>query len=107
MILSTLFGLSIGEFISCIGLIGTFTGCVLYVRTKLVELEVKVLDIIDRINQNEIKISETSSQLKTETDSINEKLDKKIDKISDKIDHIIDTINEIKIDNVKKENVKI
>ena len=90
------FGMNVAEFLSFIGLILGLLAGVIYIRTKLMELEVRLIDLEGRMKKDEQEI-----------DKINDKLENKIDKIDEKIDNIISVVNEIKVNcatNCKFEN---
>jgi hypothetical protein len=98
---TTIFGLAITEFIAITGLLLTFIGGLVYIRTKLIEIELKVLEMEERLSINEKMVEATALDLKLETDKINDKLEQKMDKIDSKIDHLLETVNEIKVNCAK------
>lgn len=104
-ILSTLliiFGMNIGELLTMLGLLSTFIGGIIWINVKLKEFDVRIEEIKYRMGAYEKDVQNTTDLLKEETDKINERLDKKMDKMDSKIDHIVDTVNDIKINCVKR-----
>lgn len=114
VLLVSIFGLTVFEFLTILTIISIFIGGWIFVKTKIAELEIKVLDIVERINHSEQNLLETSNSLKKETKEIaeelkvktskiavelqtevtriNDKLDVKIDKIDSKLDNIINKL---------------
>jgi hypothetical protein len=92
-ILLFIFGMNAGEFISFLGLLFAGIGGLIWVNVRLAQLELKIKEI-------EIDMAKSDEKI----DKIEDKLQNKVDKIDEKIDHIIETVNEIKVQCVKKCN---
>jgi len=109
MIISAIiFGMTLSEFLTTLGFAGALIAGYVTIRTTLVRIEVemkkniaeinlKMMELEQRINRQEETLTETSQYFRDETDKINTKIEDKIDKIDRKIDHMIDAINQIKV----------
>ena len=98
MILTTImFGLQIGEFLGLVGLILALFGGMLYIRTKLVEIEIKMVEVITDLKTLEVKVEINNNDIWAEKDKMDIKLDKTMDKFNDKLDHLVDLMGDMKI----------
>lgn len=91
MILGAIFGLTFIELLTTITLLGGIGGAIIWIRAKLVELEVKIKDLELRMETTETNYSK-----------LDDKLDNKMEHILTKIENLVEMLNDIKLNCVKQ-----
>ena len=92
-----LFGMSISELSTIVGLIWLFGGGIIVIRNGQVKLQVKMLELENRISKQERDLELTKENFHIEIEKTNSKIEDKIDRLDIKLDNMLEIISNIKI----------